>query len=50
MPAGLIEHRAILYSSDHRPIAEVHEIYQRELLDFPEPGLSSSETRLRATR
>jgi hypothetical protein len=50
MPAGLIEHRAILYSADHRPIAEVHEIYQRDLLDFPEPGLSSSETRLRATR
>jgi chorismate-pyruvate lyase len=39
IPAALFEHRAILYTSEHRPIAEVHEIYQRDILAFPEPQL-----------
>jgi chorismate-pyruvate lyase len=39
MPAALFEHRAILYSAQHRPIAELHELYQRDLLAFPEPRL-----------
>lgn len=50
MPAELFEHRAVVYTAEHRAIAEVHEIYQRDLLDFPEPSLSSAETRLRSTR
>jgi len=39
LPAALFEHRAILYTAQHRPIAEVHEVYQRDLLAFPEPQL-----------
>jgi hypothetical protein len=39
LPAALFEHRAILYTAQHQPIAEVHEIYQRDLLAFPEPQL-----------
>jgi hypothetical protein len=39
LPAALFEHRAILYTPQHRPIAEVHEVYQRDLLAFPEPQL-----------
>lgn len=50
MPAGLLEHRAILQTAAHGPIAEVHEIYQRELLDFAEPGVGSAEGRMRETR
>lgn len=37
LPATLFEHRAVVYSGDRLPIAEVHEQYQRGLLDFPEP-------------
>jgi hypothetical protein len=39
MPAALFEHRAIVYTAAHQPIAEVDEIYQRDLLAFPEPHL-----------
>jgi hypothetical protein len=39
LPQALFEQRAILYTPAHRAIAEVNEIYQRALLDFPEPRL-----------
>jgi len=39
IPQALFEHRALLSGSDHRPIAEVRETYQRALLDFPEPAI-----------
>jgi len=39
LPPALFEHRAILFTPRHKPIAEVHEIYQRDLLAFPEPQL-----------
>jgi chorismate-pyruvate lyase len=39
VPPALFEHRAIVYSGDNLPIAEVHEVYQRGLLEFPEPHL-----------
>lgn len=35
MPDALFEHRALLYTRDHRPFSEVHEVYQRALLAFP---------------
>lgn len=38
IPAALFEHRAIVYGRDHRPIAEVHEVYQDDLLAFSPPG------------
>jgi chorismate-pyruvate lyase len=34
LPKDLFEHRAILYTSDHQPISEVHERYQGQLLAF----------------
>jgi hypothetical protein len=34
MPEELFEHRAVLYTSEHRPFAEVRETYRRELLAF----------------
>ena len=34
---GLFEHRAILYSKDHRPFSEVAEIYQHDVLAFLPP-------------
>jgi chorismate-pyruvate lyase len=34
LPKELFEHRAILYTSDHQPISEVHERYQSQLLAF----------------
>ena len=34
LPKELFEHRAILYTSDHQPISEVHERYQGQLLAF----------------
>jgi chorismate-pyruvate lyase len=37
IPAALFEHRAVLYSNAHQPIAEVDEVYQRALLAFPPP-------------
>lgn len=39
VPAALFEHRALLHTSTHQPIAEVHEVYQRDILAFPEPLL-----------
>ena len=39
MPSALFEHRALLYIGSHQPIAEVREIYQRDVLAFPEPRL-----------
>ncbi len=35
IPAALFEHRAILYTRNHVPFAEVDEIYQRQILAFP---------------
>lgn len=37
IPAALFEHRALLYSREHKPFAEVYEIYQRQILAFPQP-------------
>lgn len=39
IPAALFEHRAVLYTRDHEPIAEVRETYQRGLLNFPLPAI-----------
>ena len=39
VPATLFEHRVLLYASTLQPIAEVHEVYQRDVLAFPEPQL-----------
>jgi hypothetical protein len=33
MPEAILEHRALLYTNDHRPFSEVDERYQRALLD-----------------
>ena len=38
IPDALFEHRAILYTREHKPFAEVHEVYQRQLLAFAAPG------------
>jgi len=37
IPGALFEHRAILYTKDHRPFSEVVEVYQRDVLAFPPP-------------
>jgi hypothetical protein len=37
IPRALFEHRAVLYTKDHRPFSEVAEIYQRDVLAFPPP-------------
>jgi hypothetical protein len=37
MPEAILEHRAVLYTRDHRPFSEVRETYQRQLLAFPAP-------------
>ena len=37
IPAALFEHQAVLYTRDHKPFSEVHEVYQRQLLAFPPP-------------
>jgi len=37
LPAGLLEHRALLYDADGHPFSEVDEVYGPELLDFPAP-------------
>jgi len=37
IPAALFEHRAVLYTREHKPFSEVHEVYQRQLLGFPPP-------------
>jgi chorismate-pyruvate lyase len=38
IPAALFEHRALVLGRDNRPIAEVHEVYQDDLLAFAPPG------------
>lgn len=36
IPDALIEHRAVLYTREHVPFSEVHEVYQRQVLPrFP---------------
>ena len=35
IPDALFEHRAVLFTRDRVPFAEVDEIYQRDLLAFP---------------
>jgi chorismate-pyruvate lyase len=37
IPATLFEHHAVLYTGDRTPFSEVHEVYQRAMLDFPLP-------------
>src|SRR5262249_7847319 len=37
IPVELLEHRAVLYTREHKPFSEVDEFYQRELLAFPPP-------------
>ncbi len=37
IPDALFEHRAILYTRKHKPFSEVHEVYQRQILAFPQP-------------
>jgi len=37
IPDALFEHRAILYTHDHKPFSEVDEVYQKQLLAFPPP-------------
>lgn len=40
LPPALFEHRALVYAADHRPLAEVREVYQRDLLAFPQPRVA----------
>ena len=37
IPEALFEHRAILFTREHRPFAEVDEVYRGQLLAFPPP-------------
>jgi chorismate-pyruvate lyase len=37
IPDALFEHRAVLYTREHKPFSEVDEIYQGQLLAFPPP-------------
>jgi hypothetical protein len=37
VPDALLEHRAILYTHEHKAFSEVVEVYQRQLLAFPLP-------------
>jgi len=37
IPDALFEHRAILYARGNTPFAEVREVYQRQVLAFPQP-------------
>lgn len=39
IPEELFEHQTILYSRDRKPISEVHEVYQRQILIFPHSNL-----------
>jgi len=43
VPAALFAHQAIVFSGRHQPIAEVYEVYQRDILAFPEPILSAPQ-------
>jgi hypothetical protein len=38
IPDALFAHRAILYTREHKPFSEVHEVYQRQILAFPAPA------------
>ena len=40
VPAVLFEHRAVLYTRNHRPFSEVRERYQRDALAFALPAAS----------
>jgi hypothetical protein len=42
IPPAVFEHRAVLYTEAHVAIAEVREVYQRDLLDFPEPHIEGA--------
>jgi hypothetical protein len=35
IPDAVFEHRAVLYSREHRPFSEVNEVYQGQILAFP---------------
>lgn len=37
IPDALFEHRAVLYTREHVPFSEVHEVYQREILPLSAP-------------
>jgi len=37
IPDALFEHRAVLYTREHKPFSEVDEVYRRQLLAFPPP-------------
>lgn len=37
IPRALFEHRALVFSHEHQPLAEVHEVYRRDLFDFQPP-------------
>jgi chorismate-pyruvate lyase len=37
IPDALFEHRAVLYTRANIPFAEVREVYQRQVLAFPQP-------------
>ena len=37
IPDALFEHRAVLYTREHKPFSEVDEVYKRQLLAFPPP-------------
>jgi chorismate-pyruvate lyase len=38
LPDALFAHRAVLFTRDHVPFAEVYEVYQRQLLAFAPPA------------
>lgn len=35
IPDAVFEHNTVLYSREHKPFSEVHEVYQRQILAFP---------------
>ena len=35
IPDALFEHRAVVFGKDRKPIAEVHEVYQRQIVAAP---------------
>jgi chorismate-pyruvate lyase len=39
IPAALFEHYALVYAGNRQPLAEVHEVYQHDILAFEEPQL-----------
>lgn len=43
IPDALFEHRAVLYTRDHQPFSEVHEVYQRQILASPPPATPQPE-------